>query len=176
MQARVKSHWIFLFLVLTCGAAAAQTLAGTVGQGTATVATAGGARSAPITVSAAARGYCKVELALGGGALTAVAQGGRASVHGPARLARELPLPLDPRLGCPLLPRPGAPSTLAWRFRGQAATISYNGQTVTVSVAGGTRLSIVYEQVGTQAFTAADFALPPPPRSFPQRKPAGGGE
>lgn len=176
MQARVKSHWIFLFLVLTCGAAAAQTLAGTVGQGTATVATARGARSAPITVAAAAGGYCKLSLALGGGALTAVAQGGRASVHGPARLARELPLPLDPRLGCPLLPRPGPPSTLAWRFRGQPAAIAYNGQTVSVSVAGETRLTVVFQTVTPRAFSPAEFAPPPPPANFPRRRQAGGGQ
>jgi hypothetical protein len=169
----MKARFALSLLAVT-SIAAAQALSGAAAQGTATFATARGAVTGPISVAVAAGGYCKLTLTLGGEDATAVAHGAHASVHGEARWVRALPLPLDPRLGCPLLPRPGAASSLAWRFRGQPALIAYNGQTVTISVAGATRLTIVYGAVTSATFTPDQFPLPPAPKNFPQRKLGGG--
>jgi len=132
---------------------------------------------------------------------SAVVNGGRASVTGPAGLVRTVRLPAGTGLGCALLPEglaygklagvgarlaadaAGRPLRLAWSVRGQAATLAWAdyrsaaglayAATVTETVGGETRLAVHFDSVAPHSFNDSDFALPPP-NPVPARA-AGGG-
>ena len=166
------------FIVL----APAQALAGYQARGTVTLHGPRGDEQGAITVAFAGAGRCKVTITLPGEAgrdgartLIAVSDGHGASVRGAAGLVYAIPLPMGADLGCPLLPRPGLASNVTWTTRRQQASLDINGQVVTERVAGKVRLTAEFSTVTTEAFTAADFAPPPPARPI-TKKPRGGGQ
>lgn len=186
MKVRLAFHLLSLplflsALVLTNGALA-QAPAGYQASGTVTLHGPRGDETGAITVAWAGAGNCKVTITLAGengrnGArtLTAVSDGHGSSVRGPADLVRAVPLPMAAAQGCPLLPRPGLAPAVTWTAGGQQATLEVDGQKVTESVAGEMRLDADFTSIAPAAFTAADFAPPPPARPI-TKKPRGGGQ
>ncbi len=158
-----------------CGLAAqaAAPPQGFLAKGAITLAGPHGPESGVITVTAWGASYCKVTIRLGPPLsrreYTAVLNGNRSAVSGPASLFVSAPLPVSPRLGCALLPASfatglgGAPQALSWGFRGQRAALAYGGATVTETVGGKPVLEIQFTAIAPATFTAADFPVPPLP-------------
>jgi hypothetical protein len=160
-----------------------------------------------IVIAAADAAHCRVTIKLGPAVLhrayTAVLNGKRAEVSGPAWVAESAPLPVTPDLGCALLPAAiagtkladsgaalhadaqGMATGLSWKPRGRDAEVAFAdytaaagaayARTVTESLDGVTVLTVHLESAAPHAFTDDDFALPPPPR-LPQLKTAGGAQ
>lgn len=140
----------------------AQSLAGTLATGTVAVRTPRGLETGAIRVEAAG-GVCKVEIALDSPgrrrAYTLVMQGRKTVITAPAGVAEMAPLPVDPQIGCALLPR--AAGVSSWSGANLAWGADPDGTpTLSESVAGSERLRIRFTSVTGQSFPASDFSLP----------------
>lgn len=155
-----------------------------------------------ITVAAWGETHCKLTITLGppilGRVYTAVMNGNRVSISGPEALAASAPLPVNPNLGCALLPEGLAlsrlvaggeatltldpvtrqPAGLSWQEDGHSVALTYSGNqviaglplpmTVTEAVGGATKLTVRFASVTAQVFTESDFAVPPAPGQKPK--------
>jgi len=147
--------------------------------------------AATISVVADVIGRCKVTIIVGPTILrrqlTATFNGNRSSISGPPDLIAVMPLPTraDGVAGCPLLPFGTRPAPANWTRGGKAASIQYTDfqaaganaypASVTETVDGQPRLEIKYTSAQGQAFTDADFALPPLPKPKLKSAPQPGG-
>jgi hypothetical protein len=195
-----------LSLVFTSGAAA-QSSGGVEAQGTVTLHTAQGDESGAISIEAADAAHCRVTITLGPAVLhrayTAVLNGARVAMSGPAGVVVAAPLPVSPGLGCALLPAAiagakladigaslhndaaGLATGLSWKPGGRAAEVAFRdysatdgisyARTVTETVDGTPVLNVHLDAVAPKALTDSDFALPPPP-PLPKLKSAGGAQ
>jgi hypothetical protein len=174
-------------------------------RGTAVVRAPQGDLQGEIVIAAADAAHCRVTITLGPAVLhreyTAVLNGKRAQVSGPAGVVESAPLPVAPGLGCALLPAAIAGSELAaagaalyadaqgvarrlsWKPRGRAAEVVFTdyaaaagtayARTVTESLDGVTVLTVHLESGAPRAFAENDFVLPPPPALPPLKKSGG---
>lgn len=144
---------------------------GTLAQGAVTLTGSRGRQlSGTISVSEAGPDHCSVVMDLGSTLVrrryTAVMDGNRVEISGPAGLLRSAPLPLRRGQGCGLLPV-GHAATLSLSLRGQAISLVYTAAAVTESVGGEVRLRAVFSSIAPHTFAARDFALPPTPAAAP---------